>query len=67
MVEKSLSTSESTTKPGEGEDKLIERFQNKEFLELITKIINILPHPPNIELIELEDPLPTPGGRSHNE
>ena len=67
MVEKSLSTSESTTKPGEGENKLIEQLQDKKFLQLMTEIISIFPHPPNIELIELEDPLPTPGGRSHNE
>ena len=34
MVEKSLSTSEQTTKPGEGEgeDKLIKQLQDKKFL-----------------------------------
>ena len=49
---------------GSEEDKLKKQLQDKKFLQLMTEVINILPHPPNAELIELEDPLPSPGGRT---
>jgi len=38
---------------GSEEDKLKKQLQDKKFLQLMTEIINILPHPPNAELIDL--------------